>query len=244
MKLGPKLNAKIISIYWWTNWDRGPSVHEQDGQTGSTDVPWGFELKSPAKWAAVNCPILPRRVLAIKLSNGSSSGFSVMNLHTLHEGTVNVDKDGNWTLLNNFELGDAIANDEREGDKDQMGVGCEDETQYSAWVSRLTIIQSGGDLYVYGTSSDLKVHTAALTPLPDTSLTYGASKLAARTQAPKYRRLLRTNVEPNERKKKNESVHGGKRPQYATQEGTPVKSKLHRPALGRDEDDGRGGRKA
>jgi hypothetical protein len=44
-------------------------------------------------------------------------------------------------LLNNFELGDAIENDEREGDKDQMGAGCEDETQYSAWVSRLTIIQ-------------------------------------------------------------------------------------------------------
>jgi hypothetical protein len=44
-------------------------------------------------------------------------------------------------LLNNLELGGAIVNDEREGDKDQMGTGCEDETQYSAWVSRLTIIQ-------------------------------------------------------------------------------------------------------
>jgi hypothetical protein len=44
-------------------------------------------------------------------------------------------------LLNNFELGGTIASDEREGDKDQIGAGCEDETQYSAWVSRLTIIQ-------------------------------------------------------------------------------------------------------
>jgi hypothetical protein len=41
-----------------------------------------------------------------------------------------------------------------------------------------------------------------------------------------------------------EADSGGKRPQYATQEGTPVKSKLHRPALSRDEDDGRGGGKA
>jgi hypothetical protein len=44
-------------------------------------------------------------------------------------------------LLNDFELGSAVANDEREGDEDQMGAGCEDEMQYIAWVSRLTVVQ-------------------------------------------------------------------------------------------------------
>ncbi|KAJ7907745.1 hypothetical protein B0H13DRAFT_1879288 [Mycena leptocephala] len=239
MKLGPKLNAKIISIYWWTNWDRGPSVHEQDGQTGSTDVPWGFELKSPAKWAAVNCPILPRRVLAIKLSNGSSSGFSVMNLHTLHEGTVNVDKDGNWTLLNNFELGDAIANDEREGDKDQMGAGCEDETHNMTLACLEGLVAIFMSMDQFGLESTYRsTHSTTRHLVVNWRLEPRHRNIGG------YFEPMLNQMRERKKMKAYKADSGGKRPQYVTQEGTPVKSKLHRPALGRDEDDERGGGKA